>query len=308
MVRVDPKGAIAHAEGHVAARQLTQLVGDIDVVALGAIFGVQNHVLAFVAVVGIAVPAAIPAFAAPLAPAPACELRAIHRAAFAVLKHARTTVRAARVNAQHLDLARIRIETEGTIPHAEDTVRARQFTQPVRYIDVVPLRPVFGVKNLVLPRVAIAAVPVARVCAIKLRAIDGAALGKLQHLFAPVGTAGKDAQGLSHFRRRVGTEGAVTHAEPRLTADDFPQALRDVNPTIAGTVIGAFDVVLLGCGEHRGESKQHHGDREVQAFPKTHTSLLSGRPFIKARPSASQGAQQGELKNKETRACRRERR
>src|SRR5262249_60365385 len=74
-------------------------------------------------VVVISIPVPVPAFASPVAPAPARELSPVNRATLAIFEHPLTPVRPARIDAQRLDVSRIRIHAKRAVTHPERPVR-----------------------------------------------------------------------------------------------------------------------------------------------------------------------------------------
>src|SRR6185312_1859556 len=133
----------------VARSQLQVPLGFTQVLQGGSHLGLRFTPAAF--------PAAIPAALSPVAAAPAAELRAVHGAAFAKLKHAILPVRPARIDAEGLVLSFVGIHAKGAVAHAEGSVLASQLLQTVSDVDVMPGSAILRAQDDVLAGVPVVA-------------------------------------------------------------------------------------------------------------------------------------------------------
>src|SRR6185312_14495649 len=133
----------------VARSQLQVPLGFTQVLQGGSHLGLRFTPAAF--------PAAIPAALSPVAAAPSAELRAVHGAPFAKLKHAILPVRPARIDAEGLVLSFVGIHAKGAVAHAEGSILASQLFQTVSDVDVMPGSAILRAQDDVLAGVPVVA-------------------------------------------------------------------------------------------------------------------------------------------------------
>ena len=179
VVWIDAKGMVVHLKGLVLPRQFLQLVGDVDMTALGAVLRTENEefttivmlsdlstlaivIVSAVAVIGImivfgrsAIPAAAPIFLAPVGASPATESASIKNAAVGEIKESFLAIRLTRIDPQHFRASGRGIGIDGVVFHAESPVMTGQFSQPVSDIYVLVLGAILSVDNDKLAGVAI---------------------------------------------------------------------------------------------------------------------------------------------------------
>src|SRR5205814_5898381 len=106
--------------------------------------------VATIAVVPSAAPAAAVVRFAPAAAAPTGKAGTVEQVMFVVLEDLGLAVRAAREDAQRLPATLVRVDAKGPVVDAERLVAARQLPQPLRHVDVALCRAVAGLQNPVL--------------------------------------------------------------------------------------------------------------------------------------------------------------
>src|SRR5215472_18876767 len=185
--------------------------------------------------------------AAPAASGPAGELCAVDHASLPIFERAVASARIAGENAQRLHLARCGIHTESAIAHLESLVGGGDLLQPLGDVDAPVAGTVVGTRDLEL--VDRTAAPLAATPSGEERTIDQAVFTIFEGAVLASRVATKDAQRLHLARCGIHTECTIAHLESLVGIGDHAQLAGDVDPPVAGAIVGTHDLPLLGgCG------------------------------------------------------------
>ena len=228
--------------------------------------------LVFFAFMFFHVPASAPVvvYVAPLAASPATEARAVNPAVFRILEHAFASIGITDIDAEHFEVAAIRVDAENAVTGLNLEIAGCQLLKAAGNVNVAALGTVLRAKDeefagvlIVVKLPAVGAVivsamspfpsaipifvaPVSAFPPAELSSVKDGAVGEIERAFVAIALAGKDPKNFRPPGSGIGTHGVGLDAEPYVLARQFPQTMRYVYMTVLGAVLRVKNDITAG--------------------------------------------------------------